>query len=78
MSAGWASRRGRSQGPKERWADVGVPSYSPDEARERILDAVRPLPPVELPVLDCLGCVLAEDVTTPHPIPPFPSSGMDG
>jgi molybdopterin molybdotransferase len=57
---------------------VGVTSYSPDEARERILEAVQPLPPVELPVLDCLGCVLAEDVTTPHPIPPFPSSGMDG
>jgi molybdopterin molybdotransferase len=57
---------------------MGVPAYTPDEARQRILDAVKPLPPVELPVLECLGCVLAEDVITERPIPPFPSSAMDG
>ena len=55
-----------------------VPTFSPDEARERILEAVRALPPVELPILECLGCVLAADVVTSRPIPPFPSSGMDG
>jgi molybdopterin molybdotransferase len=55
-----------------------VPTFTPDEARDRILAAVQPLPPVELPVLECLGCVLAADVVTDRPIPPFPSSGMDG
>jgi molybdopterin molybdotransferase len=73
-NAGSASKPGQT----ERQTDVSAPSYTPDEARDRILEAVQPLTPVELPVLDCLGCVLAEDVTTPHPIPPFPSSGMDG
>ena len=57
---------------------MGVASFTPDEARQRILDRVQPLPPVELPVLECLGCVLAADVTTERPIPPFPSSAMDG
>jgi molybdopterin molybdotransferase len=69
----------RTAGP----ADMGppqpnIPRLTPDEARERILDAVQPLPPVELPILQCLGCVLAGDVVTNRPIPPFPSSGMDG
>lgn len=57
---------------------MDVPIYSPDEARDRILEAVRPLAPVELPVAECIGCVLAADVVTDRPIPPFPSSGMDG
>lgn len=55
-----------------------MPTFTPDEARDRILDAVQPLPPVELPILECLGCVLAADVVTDRPLPPFPSSGMDG
>jgi molybdopterin molybdotransferase len=57
---------------------MGVTSFTPDEARQRILDAVQPLAPVELPILECLGCALAADVTTERPIPPFPSSAMDG
>ena len=48
------------------------------EAQRRILDAVKPLAPVDLPLLEAWGCVLAEDVTARYDIPTFPSSSMDG
>jgi molybdopterin molybdotransferase len=49
-----------------------------EEAQRRIMDAVEPLAPVELPLLEAWGCVLAEDVTARYDIPTFPSSSMDG
>lgn len=51
---------------------------TPEEAQRRILDTVKPLPPVTLPLLEAWGCVLAEDVTASFDVPTFPSSSMDG
>lgn len=59
------------------WEDVerllGV-----DEALERILHGVVALPIVDLPLLDALGLVLAEDLIAPANVPPFRNSAMDG
>lgn len=49
-----------------------------DEARERILAAFAPLPPVSLPIVEALGLVLAEEIVAAAPVPPFPNSAMDG
>jgi molybdopterin molybdotransferase len=43
-----------------------------------ILAAVRPLPPIEVELERALGTLLAEDVTSPVPLPPFDNSAMDG
>jgi molybdopterin molybdotransferase len=49
-----------------------------DEARSRILAAVRRLPAEEVAVAAALGRVLAEDVVSDLDLPPFDSSAMDG
>ena len=49
-----------------------------DEARHRVLEAVRPLTADTIPLAAALGRVLAEDVTSPIDVPPFDSSAMDG
>lgn len=49
-----------------------------DEARERVLAAVEPLPPTRVRLLDALGLVLAEPVYATHDVPPFTNSAMDG
>jgi molybdopterin molybdotransferase len=49
-----------------------------DSARERVLDVVSPVEPVEVVVGEALGMVLAEDVTATHPLPRFTNSAMDG
>jgi len=49
-----------------------------DEALGQILGGIAPLPPTLLPLAGALGCVLAEDVTAPFPLPPFANSSMDG
>ncbi|MFM8594925.1 MAG: hypothetical protein ACKOCK_11145, partial [Chloroflexota bacterium] len=58
------------------WEDVerllGV-----DEALERILHGVVALPIIDLPLLDALGLVLAEDLIAPANVPPFRPSAMD-
>src|SRR5258706_566161 len=51
---------------------------SVDEARDRILAAVAPLPREEVAMDAALGRVLAEDVTAGLDLPPFRSSAMDG
>jgi molybdopterin molybdotransferase len=43
-----------------------------------VLAVVQTLPPLELGLLDAHGCVLAEDVTAPFPLPGFDNSSMDG
>ena len=45
---------------------------------ESILAGVGPLSPLDLTLLDAHGCVLAEDITTTFPLPPFDNSAMDG
>jgi molybdopterin molybdotransferase len=49
-----------------------------DEARRRVLDAVTPLAAEDVPLDSALGRVLAEDVASSIPVPPFDSSAMDG
>ena len=43
-----------------------------------VLSAVEVLAPLDLTLLDAHGCVLAEDIASTHPLPPFDNSAMDG
>jgi molybdopterin molybdotransferase len=43
-----------------------------------VLSIVRPLTPIAVQLLDAHGCVLAEDVIAPWPLPQFDNSAMDG
>ncbi len=51
---------------------------SVEEARERVLALVSALPPERIPILDALGCVLAEEVRADRDVPPLDNSAMDG
>jgi molybdopterin molybdotransferase len=48
------------------------------EARQLVLDSVRPLPAETVSLAQALGRVLAEDVRARSNVPPFASSAMDG
>lgn len=52
--------------------------WTVEEHLDDILRSVRPLDPIELPLLEAQGCVLVEDVTVPVALPPFDNSSMDG
>ena len=54
------------------------PMLSVEEARDRVLALVKALPPERVPILDALGCVLAEDVRADRDVPPLDNSAMDG
>ncbi|WP_129665632.1 gephyrin-like molybdotransferase Glp [Phytoactinopolyspora endophytica] len=43
-----------------------------------ILETIRPLPALDVQLLDAHGCVLIEDVVAPWPLPQFDNSAMDG
>jgi molybdopterin molybdotransferase len=49
-----------------------------DEGRRRVLEAVRPLAAEDVSLTHALGRVLAEDVESSIPVPPFDSSALDG
>lgn len=49
-----------------------------DQARQRVLGAVDPLPMVDVLVGDAHGLVVAEDLQAPHALPRFDNSAMDG
>ncbi|HIF06468.1 MAG TPA: molybdopterin molybdotransferase MoeA [Gemmatimonadetes bacterium] len=49
-----------------------------DEALERILRGVSPLPPETVPLEEALGRALTEDALTPRQLPPWDNSAMDG
>ena len=49
-----------------------------DEHLAEVLQVVQPLAPLEVGLLDAHGCVLAEDVVAPGPLPGFDNSAMDG
>lgn len=51
---------------------------SVEEHLARILDAVTPLPAVEVPLLDALGLVAADTVHSALDLPSFDNSAMDG
>ena len=48
------------------------------DAQTDVLDAMRPLPEANVPLVECLGLVLAAPVAAPHDLPPFANSAMDG
>ena len=48
------------------------------QARQQILDDVRPLPIERVPLLEATGRAVAEDVVAKRPLPPFDNSAMDG
>ncbi len=58
--------------------DSAEGSIPVDEARARVLDAIQPLAPLELPLTEAHGCVLAEAVIAAESLPAFASSAMDG
>jgi molybdopterin molybdotransferase len=58
---------------------MGAPRLiSIDEARERVLAQVRPLPSEEVALPDSLGRVLAVAAVADQDLPPFDASAMDG
>jgi molybdopterin molybdotransferase len=58
--------------------DSGEDLVPVEEARDRILSQIDPLQPIELPLPEAEGCVLAEALVAPADIPEFASSAMDG
>jgi len=48
------------------------------EAQERILNALQPVGTENLPLRDCIGRVLAEDISATTDLPPFDNSSVDG
>ncbi|KAL2518450.1 Molybdopterin biosynthesis protein CNX1 [Abeliophyllum distichum] len=51
---------------------------SVEEALEIVLNVAQRLPPVSVPLHEALCKVLAQDITDPHPLRPYPSSVKDG
>jgi molybdopterin molybdotransferase len=51
---------------------------SVEDARDRVLSQVQPLAPLQLPLTDAFGCVVAQDILATHDLPEFASSAMDG
>jgi molybdopterin molybdotransferase len=51
---------------------------SVEEARARILERFQVLPAADVPLLDAIGLVLAEDVRATFSIPPLANTAMDG
>jgi molybdopterin molybdotransferase len=53
---------------------------APDEARNLLLENLSPLSKASesIKTVEALGCVTAEDIRAPHPLPAFPRSTMDG
>lgn len=49
-----------------------------EAARSRVLGGLPAIEPVELPVGELLGCVLAADIVATEPIPPFDNTSVDG
>ena len=51
---------------------------SEEEARDKILETIRPLPARRLSILQALDCFAAEDYVARLPLPNFDNSAMDG
>ncbi len=62
-----------------RYYHGGKPLISFDEAFARLMDATRPIDRTETrPLTECVGRVLAENITAPFDVPNFARSAMDG
>jgi molybdopterin molybdotransferase len=57
---------------------VSLPQLSVDEVRSRVVGATETLPPIELPLLEAHGCVLASDVIAEYDVPPVSTAEADG
>ncbi len=57
---------------------AGEDMLSVEEAYERVMTSFAPLDAVEVPLLECLGQTLAQNVASPLALPPLANSGMDG
>jgi len=51
---------------------------SVDDYRARVGALIPATPVTLLPLLDCVGLVLGDDIVSPVPLPPFDNSAMDG
>ena len=77
-------RHRRHDGPHTEPADnhghshAGEDMLSVEDAFARVMASFGPLEPLETSVLDSLGLVLAQDITSPLALPPLANSGMDG
>ena len=49
-----------------------------EEVDRFLCETTRALEAEEVPLVECIGRVLAEDVSAPVPVPGFPRSAMDG
>jgi molybdopterin molybdotransferase len=49
-----------------------------EDAQRRILETIAPVRAVEVRLRDARGLVLAADVVSPEPVPPFANTAMDG
>jgi molybdopterin molybdotransferase len=67
-----------SQAPHVHDHDSGEGLVSVEDAREKVLSLVNVLAPLELPLTDAFGCVVAEDIVAQTNLPAFASSAMDG
>jgi molybdenum cofactor synthesis domain-containing protein len=48
------------------------------DAQAHVLGSLDPLPPLRVWTMAAVGCVLAEEVTSPEAVPPFANTAMDG
>lgn len=58
--------------------DSGEGLLSVEDAREKVLSLVKVLAPLQLPLTDAFGCVVATDIVSTVDLPAFASSAMDG
>lgn len=57
---------------------MAIQVRSVEDHLARVLEEIQPLPPIEVGLMDAHGCILAEDVKAPWPLPAFDNSAMDG
>ena len=49
-----------------------------DDHLAELAGTIRPLAPIQLPLTEAEGCVVATDLRAGHPLPSFDNSAMDG
>lgn len=57
---------------------MNIETKTVEEYLSQVLAAIEPLEPFHIPLFEARGCVSAEDVTAPWPLPAFDSAGVDG